>query len=65
MPNNDFLDTTQSAELLGKKPSTLERWRVTGDGPVFYKVGHHVRYKREDLDAYIEAGRRVSTSKAA
>jgi hypothetical protein len=33
-------------------PRTLERWRWTGIGPRFLKIGRRVRYRLEDIEAY-------------
>ncbi|MHB2034821.1 MAG: helix-turn-helix domain-containing protein, partial [Gemmatimonadaceae bacterium] len=43
-------------------PQTLAKLRCIGGGPPFYKLGRQVGYKREDLDAWLEAKRRRSTS---
>jgi predicted site-specific integrase-resolvase len=51
-----------AAEILGLKVATLRRWRWSGDGPPFVRVGAAVRYDPSDLAAYIEAHRRRSTS---
>jgi len=61
------LVTTQQAAayLGGLKPNTLEGWRVSGKGVPFVKIGRLVRYRLEDLDAYLEAQIRTSTSQAA
>jgi hypothetical protein len=44
----------------------MERLRTTGDGPVFIKLGSGKRcrvvYRRRDLDAWLDAQRRDSTS---
>jgi hypothetical protein len=37
------------------QPSTLAKLRVIGGGPLFLKFGARVRYRREDLDAWIKA----------
>ena len=37
-------------------PRTLERWRWSGEGPQFLKLGHRVVYRLEDIIAY-EAAR--------
>lgn len=29
-------------------------WRYQGRGPAFVKVGRHVRYRRRDVDAWID-----------
>jgi hypothetical protein len=44
---------------------TLQKWRLQGNGPRFVKLGHAVRYDVKDLEAYIECGRRRSTSDSA
>lgn len=59
-----LLDEHEAARLLALKVSTLRRWRWSGDGPPHYKIGNAVRYALPDLSAFIEAGRRTSTSDA-
>ncbi len=57
----NYLSTCEAAEYLGLSARTLRRYRVTGDGPVFHRFGARVRYRREDLDAWAGARRRLST----
>ena len=57
-----YLNTRQAAGHLGLSTRTLDRFRVSGDGPVFLKFGGRVRYLREDLDAWAQTRRRKSTS---
>ena len=33
-------------------PRTLERWRSTGEGPRFCKIGGRVTYREEDVIAF-------------
>jgi hypothetical protein len=33
-------------------PRTLERWRWTGEGPKFVKLGGRVVYRLEDVEAF-------------
>ena len=40
---------------------TLERWRWTGEGPKFIKLGGRVIYRLEDVEAFEEAALRGST----
>src|SRR5829696_8125493 len=42
------------SEMLGIPVHTLYRWRNKGDGPVGYRVGRHVRYRREAVEAWLE-----------
>jgi len=53
---------SDASECLGVSVRTLQKWRLRGDGPRFVKLGRAVRYDGRDLEAYIEAGRRRSTS---
>lgn len=63
MQQTKLLDTTAAAEYLGGlQKNTLEGWRVSGRGVQFVKIGRLVRYRVEDLDAYLEAQTRTSTS---
>ena len=58
-----LLTTDEAAELLGVRPKTLTRWRWTGDGPRFKRIGPKaIRYDPRDLEEFIAAGDRASTS---
>ncbi len=60
---NTLLKEKEAARALGDlSVKTLQRWRWAGRGPRFIKVGAAVRYDAADLLAFIEAGRRASTS---
>lgn len=41
---------------------TLERWRWTGEGPQFVKLGGRVVYRLEDIEAYEAEQIRQSTT---
>ena len=56
------LKTPQAALYLGLAVSTLNKWRCHGGGPQFIKLGRSVRYRRDDLDVFVEARRKSSTS---
>ena len=60
-----MLDTKAAAEYLDLSPNTLNRWRWSGDGPIFIKLGNAVRYRIADLDAFIARGVREHTSAKA
>jgi hypothetical protein len=64
--NDEWLDTEQAAALTAgaNSPSTLETYRARkSGGPIYYKFGHKVRYKRSDVEAWIETHcKRVPTS---
>jgi hypothetical protein len=54
-----------AARCCGVSPRTLEKWRVSGDGPPFYKVGKKVVYDVDELNAWMASRRRRNTSEAA
>lgn len=41
---------------------TLERWRWTGEGPLFIKLGGRVVYRLEDIEEYEREQIRSSTA---
>ncbi len=57
-----LLDEKEVASILNINVATLRRWRWAGKGPRFLKIGGAVRYAQSDIAAFIEAGRRTSTS---
>ena len=57
-----FLRTREAADYLGLSPRTLDRYRVSGEGPVFHRFGGRVRYSIPDLDEWASSRRRASTS---
>lgn len=57
-----LLTTQEASEYLGLAVSTLNKWRVYGNGPQFIKLGRAVRYRLEDLTAFATACSRLSTS---
>ena len=43
-------------------PRTLERWRWVKQGPAFLKIGNHVVYRIEDIEAYEAEQRRTGSA---
>ena len=62
MTRNELLSTKEAARYLRLSHRTLERYRVTGEGPRYLKVGRRVFYRRTDLDAWLDGRVRRSTS---
>lgn len=56
------IDQTAVAQRWSVSPRTLERWRWTGQGPRFLKIGGRVVYRIEDIEAYEAEQLRSSTS---
>jgi hypothetical protein len=58
----DYLSTKETAHLFGLSASNLTKLRVYGGGPLFYKLGRRVLYRRQDIEAWISDHVRQSTS---
>ena len=56
------LDTNEAAKWLGVTRGTLAKWRVSGNGPAFSKIGNKVIYRLIDLQTYQEERTFSSTS---
>ena len=56
-----FLPKHEAAAFVGLSHRTLDRYRVTGGGPVFHKFGSKVLYARFDLEAWLNTRRRHLT----
>lgn len=51
-----YLNSEQTANLLGIKTTTLANWRSRGIGPVYIKVGGSrspVLYRKSDIDEWL------------
>ena len=63
--NADLLDDHAAAALLDVSPGTLAVWRSTGRYALpFVKIGRKVRYRRSDLEAWMQARTRESGATA-
>ena len=49
-----LLTRREAAALLAMAPHTLAQWLSRGEGPPVYRIGGRARYRREDLDRFIE-----------
>jgi len=58
----DILNTKEVAAYVRLGRQTIEHMRLTGNGPPFTKFGRAVRYRRSDIDAWIESRLQTSTS---
>ena len=52
----DWLTLGQAAKYLGMAQSTIRKWSDNGRLPAFYTPGGHRRYRRGDLDHFLERG---------
>jgi predicted DNA-binding transcriptional regulator AlpA len=57
--------TPEAAAILGLSKSTLEKLRLRGNGPKYAKLGRICVYSPRDLEAWVVARSRNSTSEPA
>jgi hypothetical protein len=59
-----LLTQREAADALRLSERTLERYRVSGDGPPFVRAGKRIMYRPADLDGWVKAHVVTSTSAA-
>jgi excisionase family DNA binding protein len=50
----DWLTLGQAAKFLGVAQSTIRKWSDQGRVPAFYTPGGHRRYRRRDLETFLD-----------
>jgi predicted DNA-binding transcriptional regulator AlpA len=53
--NRITLTADEAGKVLGLATSTLAKLRLSGNGPVYCKLGRRVVYRREDLETWLES----------
>jgi 5-methylcytosine-specific restriction protein A len=51
-----FFTPREAAEFLRYSYATLAIWRSEAVGPAYIKIGHSIRYRREDLEQWAAGG---------
>jgi len=59
---SEVLTTAEAAQYVRLGKPTIERFRLTGEGPKYCKLGGAVRYRRCDLDEWLQTRLIRSTS---
>ena len=60
-----LVDSRRAAEILGRSPATLKRWRHEGIGPNWIEIEGRVGYDVAVLLEYIRKNTRVASVRAA
>jgi excisionase family DNA binding protein len=60
-----LLTVGEVAELLRCSKSSLDKWRLAGDGPRFVRVGSRIRYRTSAIADFIERRTHSSTSEVS
>jgi predicted DNA-binding transcriptional regulator AlpA len=56
-----LLTTNEVAAKLGCSMRSIEQYRQKGIGPKFLKINGMIRYREEDVDAFLADAERAST----
>jgi len=65
LPIPELVATRRAAQILGRSPATLKRWRYEGIGPDYVEFESRVRYDLRVLLDFIEKNTRVPSVRAA
>ncbi len=65
LPIPELVDTRRAAQMLGRSPATLKRWRGEGIGPEYVEIAGRVRYDLHVLLEFIRKHTRVPSVRAA
>jgi hypothetical protein len=57
-----LMTVAEVAAFLRCSKSILNKWRCSGTGPNFVRIGGGIRYRATDVAAFVADGVRVSTS---
>jgi excisionase family DNA binding protein len=59
VPESDdrMMTVDDLAEYLGLPPATIYKQRSEGTGPPGFRIGKYVRWKRSEVDAWLESKR--------
>jgi len=60
-----LVNTRRAADILGRSPATLKRWRYEGVGPDYVEMEGRVSYDVAVLLEYIRQNTRVPSVRAA
>jgi excisionase family DNA binding protein len=53
-PRDRLLTVEELADYLVVPVATLYQWRYRREGPPGFRVGRYIRYRRTDVEAWIE-----------
>ena len=54
---NEWLNPQEVKKYYGFSTSTLAKWRMNNLNLPFSKMGKYIRYKRSDIEAFLESNK--------
>jgi excisionase family DNA binding protein len=55
--DNRLWSPADVSEYLGVPVATLYKWRQMGEGPPGFRIGKHIRWRPQDVEAWLETRR--------
>jgi excisionase family DNA binding protein len=52
---SNALSLQQASQYIGVSQAALRTWKRDGKGPAFFRAGKLLKFRKTDLDAWIEA----------
>jgi predicted DNA-binding transcriptional regulator AlpA len=52
--NEPLLDLDWLSGFIDIPPRTIYNWRLRGEGPPAYRVGRHLRYRKSDVEDWLQ-----------
>ncbi len=62
MSLTEHMKAKVTAERIGVTAGCLAKWRMTGEGPAYIRVGRRIAYDPRDVQVWLDARRVQSTS---
>ena len=59
MIDTPFIDEKELSRLTGIKPATWAKWRASGEGPPYFKLGRLCRYRLSAVEQWLSAREQV------
>lgn len=52
---SEFFSPESLGDFLGVPTRTVYSWNYTGTGPPYRRLGKHIRYRRSDVEKWLES----------
>jgi hypothetical protein len=53
-PNEILTEAEAAKKIVDLKPQTLAKWRLRGKGPAYLKLGGKIRYRKTDIETWMQ-----------
>ena len=64
LDDDPIVTSNEFADSIDHSPRTVQRWRTTGEGPAYIKLGKRVFYQRSVIQAWLR-GKTIANTRIA